>query len=758
MAINWIRDLIFASGVSTTRGYMPEMWLVVYHMLRCAGYRWIWECDGHRGIVSAQVANHVADGNMEAAGVANWTAAGAPAPTVSKSSSTYYSGTQSLEITGQSGGEVQSAAITSPPQARSTTGGFLAVGGGVMRFTKAVGNDHDFSAKNVGDSITFLGADSALNDGTFTITGIISSDTVEYMNISGITDSTNAGLSWWIETPIHLAIWVHNPGSQTWNVDVDRGDAVPVTVGSFAGTTGWEVKHFDFDMKGNGNVQVFIRPQGTSETIHIDSILMFRSFFEFTGDYEDYADGDTGAYVAQFASDEFESSNYTFVGSDVGKFLFLFDKSGNYPKNTGCYSITGINAGRAVVDLRSLTASFSSQDGSVDALSWRMVDIYKWAASVGNYMLPNNRVEVYNGFGLESPDTSKWRFVCRGAWCDGDANNVNGCVQWSAPHDVDLDVDTGNFFKSAGPSIIGFGPQRNKTLQDLNMSDAEHLYTSDGSESAENNLNWMRGRQGNAVFTGRHFMMFDDEGKWFFVYLYPDVAAQTAGLFGLVGQDAYHPGDEAHCHLSTRDGNLLGGTTIDYTLYTTGTNRWWYHGKGISKNGQPARIGCAQIGYGSGNAYVWEQTNAQPNPFSGDEWVQPVMVIRGSSVEGGWSEREAEGLYQCRANMLDLTVFGNENGTGDSFSLGGTTITLTDAAGVFTVDMVGKVITITGATTPGNNGTFTVTGVPAANTLTYENAAGATEAFTGTWSVNMAKYLHLKNSLCLEWMGERLVP
>ncbi|NIT56305.1 MAG: hypothetical protein GWN00_08740 [Aliifodinibius sp.] len=102
--------------------------------------------------------------------------------------------------------------------------------------------------------------------------------------------------------------------------------------------------------------------------------------------------------------------------------------------------------------------------------------------------------------------------------------------------------------------------------------------------------------------------------------------------------------------------------------------------------------------------------------------------------------------------MTNLSTFGNVNGVGDSFNLSGSTITLTDSAGLFTADMVGKEITIAGATTGGNNGTFTITG-QTATTVTYENASGATEAFTGTWSVNMAQYLHFRNGLCLAWNG-----
>jgi len=73
-------------------------------------------------------------------------------------------------------------------------------------------------------------------------------------------------------------------------------------------------------------------------------------------------------------------------------------------------------------------------------------------------------------------------------------------------------------------------------------------------------------------------------------------------------------------------------------------------------------------------------------------------------------------------------------GAGDSFAQSGSNTTLTDAAGQFGTGWVGKSVTISGATTPANNGTFTITAVTA-TTMTWVNASGVTEAFTGAWRV-----------------------
>jgi hypothetical protein len=745
MAKHWIRDVPFNTGVTEDRGYLSAMAQMVFHMLRCAGYEWVWECDGHKGIALGAEPNHVEDGNMEAAGTANWTAA-AGTPTISKDTSEYYSGAQSLKIIGASGDEIESAAITDPPQARSTAGGFADLGGSVIRFTKDASDAHDFNDKCVGDSITFSGADNVANDGTFVITNVNDSDSLDYTNASGVTDSSNASLTWYIRTPLHLTLWVNNPGTQTWNVDVDRGDGSPYNVGSFGATTGWELKHFDLTLVGNGNVSISIKPQGTSDTIYVDSVLLFRSFFEYTNDYEDYASGDAGAYVAQYASDEFESSNYTFVAGDVGKFLFLFDTT--YPTNSGCYEITSINSGRAVLTLRSGTASLTTNSGTVN---WRMVDIYKWMQNVGDYTETDNIVEVYSGFALESPHASGWRFVLRGLWTDGDATYRNGMVTWSAPEDTAIDVDTGNFFKT-GPSIMSATAERNKTLQELNFAAAINAYND------STGLSWLRSRGVPATFTARQFMMLEEDGSWFFVATIPDNASSTAGLFGLVGADAYHSGAQAHCHLCSRDSYMTGSGGVREFIEWSYEARWAINGRGIGPDNLPRKLQAIQYGYGVSNAHFWEQSNAQGNPFSNDEYIHPLLLARDpDGTAGNPSEREADGVYQGRANMTELSTFGNVNGSGDSFALSGSTITLTDAAAAFTSSMIGKEITITGATTGGNDGTFTVTGVPTSSTLTYENASGATEAFTGDWTVNMATYLHLRNGLCIDWMGETLV-
>jgi hypothetical protein len=248
--------------------------------------------------------------------------------------------------------------------------------------------------------------------------------------------------------------------------------------------------------------------------------------------------------------------------------------------------------------------------------------------------------------------------------------------------------------------------------------------------------------------------MFDDGGKWFSFFVQPHNVQATSGLFGQI-EDTYHQGTGAHCHLSCNDETMTGGSVKDHTLWITENGYYWtMNGVALDDEGIARKLQTLQWAWdiGASHKFLWEQTNAQANPFSNDEVVHPLLLFRDGEEAISLSEREFTSIVQTRDNLTNLSTFGNVNGSGDSFNLSGSTITLTDSAGLFTADMVGKEITIAGATTGGNNGTFTVTG-QTSTTITYENASGATEAFTGTWTVNMAQYLHFRNGLCWSWNG-----
>ena len=96
-------------------------------------------------------------------------------------------------------------------------------------------------------------------------------------------------------------------------------------------------------------------------------------------------------------------------------------------------------------------------------------------------------------------------------------------------------------------------------------------------------------------------------------------------------------------------------------------------------------------------------------------------------------------------------------GTGDT--IGGTapSMTLTDAgAAEFSADMVGLLVIIAGATTPANNGSFRITGFTSATQITYENAAGVAEAYSGSWTVRTVAFTSITDSGQVGWVVDEL--
>lgn len=86
----------------------------------------------------------------------------------------------------------------------------------------------------------------------------------------------------------------------------------------------------------------------------------------------------------------------------------------------------------------------------------------------------------------------------------------------------------------------------------------------------------------------------------------------------------------------------------------------------------------------------------------------------------------------------NVSVANTKTGTGDTLTFLTGSVTLLDAATSFdgTGIDVGQYITIAGATSPGNNGTFPITSRPTVNSVTFTNAAGVTEGYGGTWALN----------------------
>ena len=90
----------------------------------------------------------------------------------------------------------------------------------------------------------------------------------------------------------------------------------------------------------------------------------------------------------------------------------------------------------------------------------------------------------------------------------------------------------------------------------------------------------------------------------------------------------------------------------------------------------------------------------------------------------------ADKVFDLKAPLTNIA------GTGDSFSVTGTTVTLTDSGANFQTSDVGKSIVISNATTSSHNGTYTIASRISSTQITWVNgAAPPTEAFTGGWKI-----------------------
>jgi phage tail sheath protein FI len=79
-----------------------------------------------------------------------------------------------------------------------------------------------------------------------------------------------------------------------------------------------------------------------------------------------------------------------------------------------------------------------------------------------------------------------------------------------------------------------------------------------------------------------------------------------------------------------------------------------------------------------------------------------------------------------------------ENGTNLTFAFAAGVVTLTSNEALFTAAMVGKQITIAGATTPANDGNYVIASYIDPSNVTYANVAGVAEVGAGTWVVDEA--------------------
>lgn len=617
MAFHYGRDANIAGlGLNDNWG---QRWALIYHLTRCAGADWLWECDGEYG-PNSQNPNHVADGNMETSGTASYVAIGTA--TISKDTSIFKAGTQSLKVisNAQNDGVRTVALLTMTNVVGLAFGAGDTITGpvnGVMTIFDAAAS---FTVSNIGCPITLTG--TAANDGTFIVTDFVATNSIKYQNPLGAPEAPPTG-SYSIRSPYEIVLWAYNNSGVAWNVDVDQGDGSYVNVGTIPDNSGvWTLYHYDFETLSTGSRYIRIvdpAAAGQPHTIYVDSILVFRSNFE----YQRLNAYGTDGVLAN--PDQFSSASYVPDSKDIGKWLLIWDATN--PSNSGWYKIiTDLGGGTVQVDMRSGTAVFTANTG----LTWRIVDVEKQF----EHTTPTHQASC--GFGIESPHTSGWRMFMRA--CRGASASPQYDMIWAAPDGTaTFDMSTGAFYLD-GPST---------------QKPREGVYQFNDSTT---NLTHLTARPTVAGAT-RTWLITDDDLRFIdMVHWYTVSSSHGHFSIGYLGSAVSLPTIESFSLLAT---TVTGGDEMGFSFANT---RSWYYGTTFSPDGQAVQGSAGALGY-STNSCVIDQSNASDNPWSSEEVIFPLILIRDPEADDGCpaQSKSDAGLYMGRANLPDLATFDSDN-------------------------------------------------------------------------------------------------
>lgn len=203
--------------------------------------------------------------------------------------------------------------------------------------------------------------------------------------------------------------------------------------------------------------------------------------------------------------------------------------------------------------------------------------------------------------------------------------------------------------------------------------------------------------------------------------------------------------------VSTSNMGIVGfaerGPSDEATLITSYPGFERTFGTFTSDSQMPTHV-FAFFANGGRRAYVVRVTgsgSAKATGYITSDWAEEdIATGDGSTVSmdsaaPSISESDLAHL-PVEAGSISVTFHQTEGAAaagGDAISGTAPTMVLTVPLGTpFTSDMVGRSLTIAGATTPANDGTFPITAATG-NTLTYTNAGGVAEALAGTWAVSV---------------------
>jgi hypothetical protein len=626
---HWVRDV----NLSRSDGYVsygnhPEMNTVLFNFLRVAGWEWLWECDGEISSDSRRNPNHLPDGNMESAGVANWTVVGGA--TRSKVTTPVQSGYQALSVVASAANDgVRSDALLSIDTLSASTGSGAGSmtgpnGRGEMTLTIATSL---FTPEDLGSYVTITGSANPSNNGTFRVTGYVSTTQIRLLNPSG-----GAEIYWVTPPPDYQILIVTKPryelcfqarNAQTWTVEVDPGTGSFSSIGTVATSGGAYVRHvMSFYRQGSGSVYVrFVA--SAADTLYLDAAFIFRSYWEYNGGLWSGSDG------VITNPDQFSTVSYSLSADDVGWYVILWDPTNN--KNSGCYKITAVSLGAATLDLRSGTAALTSASG----LNWRLIDLMA-CAPVG-VAVGGDYAQRFSGFGLQSPYTESWRLFLRQNQNAG--SNYKGSEVWAAPEPTDFNTSTGAFYKS------GHSTQRHR--------EGEYYATTDGTLT---NMHFWVGTVPAAAFTTRSWIMTDEDAS-FVAFVHFDVTNSCHGCL-LVGYTGSSAPDFEDFVLLSRWQSCAAVSEIGFDSNA----RFARDGTTFAPDFMTRIVGALQLGYDGTSQEVESMSNAGANPWSSQEWIRPLILGRDPDfLEGLPAVLNADcGVFQARSNMSSLTTFDSE--------------------------------------------------------------------------------------------------
>jgi hypothetical protein len=377
-----------------------------------------------------------------------------------------------------------------------------------------------------------------------------------------------------------LSLWAYNNTGQSWDVQVDPGDGV------------WTQYDFSFLTVSTGSRYFQVLDNNNSQgTIYLDSVVVFKSWFEFNGvDAEDFSGSPDGQILN---NNEFSSASYSFVVGDIGKYICVWDPTN--VGNSGVYRISSLNGTDAVMDLR---ANGSPALAAQTGLRWRMIDVTQ-AAYVYDPGLDSMQ---YAGWGLESPHSEKWRLFMRNNWnTSSDRTWLN---VWSSPTDSDFDVETGFFWGGMSTEI------------------RRGYYTKNGYSIGQGFFFQSVGPTPDSSFT-RLYLQTDDDGS--FVYMVNRVGDgaqanyEASQAIGFTGSDAYHTLQESFVHFGRREAIDTTSRSVYWNSSQSAENITSY-GLQVSGSGALQFDDCCWmcLGYGTSSANIKDgYSNRRSNPFSG---------------------------------------------------------------------------------------------------------------------------------------------